>query len=65
MDMEKNETEQQKSLKADEENCWLRICLWMIKLEPTEYKAILENAVKENNNNNNPDFRRHRGNEEF
>ena len=32
MDMEKNETEQQKSLKADEENCWLRICLWMIKL---------------------------------
>ena len=37
----------------------------MIKLEPTEYKAILENAVKENNNNNNPDFRRHRGNEEF
>ena len=37
----------------------------MIKLEPTEYKAILENAVKENNNNNNNRLRRHRGNEEF
>ena len=37
----------------------------MIKLEPTEYKAILENAVKENKNNNSPDFRRHRDNEEF